>query len=401
MLTYIVRRLLESVVFVLVAGLVFYTAIVFIMPGGPYRTYESIQAAAARAVIPISGSRAEILRDYGQRYKLDRPWPISYLAWLFDPSDTVQLTWDLQPVPKGIDISLGSLQLKGSGILTGDFGSSVSYAQGVPLSQLLSDRWGFTLELVMLSLIVALAIALPLGILGAIRQRSGLDHTVTFFSFAGLSVPLFVLGLVFILFLAVLPSYWRNANGWEWLPVLPPGDIGDKDNWLDRLYHIVLPAMTLAIPQIGIISRYTRSSLIEVLKQDYIRTARAKGLSSRRVVFKHGLRNALIPLITMVGLMLPGLASGAIVVESVFARPGMGQLYYRALGGCLETQALLAANIPGPGNAPCPPIGFHPMDQPVALTMTLILIALVAFSNMLADVMYTVADPRIRPTAKA
>lgn len=393
MTTYIVRRLLQSLVFIGLAALAIYTLLVMLMPSGPYQSYtdRSPMPTGVFSIQPISRDELQ------QTYKLDKPWPLNFVFWLFDPSDTVEVTPDQQEVPRGIDIKLGGLRIKGSGILTGDWGRSVSVAHNVYVAKLIGDRWVNTLALVGLALAISVALALPLGILAAVRRHSVFDHTFTFFSFAGLSVPPFVLGLVLVIIFAVLPRIINFSLGLSWLPNLPGGGVysGTTDTIANRLWHLVLPVATLAIPEIAWLSRYIRFSMLDVLGQDYIRTAWAKGLSQRRVIVKHAFRNALIPVITVVGLALPTLASGSIVVESVFGYTGMGQLYYRAIGGCLATQSMLATDRP-----PCNPMGYPP-DYPLALIMTMLLLSIVALSNVLADVLYATADPRISYNAKA
>jgi peptide/nickel transport system permease protein len=384
MSTYMLRRFFQSIAFILVAWLIVYTFLVLFMPGGPRQRYENVQQ---------NGGNDFAAFGYGQRYKLDKPWPLNFLAWLFDPSDTTQFVTDAQArtlvIPKGIDIRLGELRLQGSGILTGDFGFTDSVGIDTSVNDMLRERWGNSFALMLGSISIALVVCLPIGIIGALRQRSRLDHVLTFFSFAGFSMPPFMLGVFLVIFLAVFPYLWHNQFNWTWLPYLPPGyivDLDQENNTINRLYHLVLPAMTLAIPQIAWLSRHVRSSMLEVLQQDYVRTAWAKGLSARRVILKHALRNALIPLITMVGLAIPSVATGLIIVEKVFSYQGLGDLYFRALGGCIvESQ-------------PCPPTGY-PIDYPLTLTLTLILVVIVAFSNLLADILYTIVDPRINYSA--
>jgi peptide/nickel transport system permease protein len=192
-----------------------------------------------------------------------------------------------------------------------------------------------------------------------------------------------------IVFLAVFPKALRDQNGLTWLPWLPAGGAGEESFW-SRAIHLVLPATTLAIPQIAWISRHTRFAMLDVLRQDYIRTAWAKGLGFRRVVFKHALRNTLIPVITQAALLIPALVSGATVVETVFAYEGMGRAFFRALGGCLWADIGRTREPP-----PCPATGYFPIDYPLALTLLLIMVLVVAVTNIIADVLYAVADPRI------
>lgn len=427
MTTYLVRRFLQSVAFVLFSALVVYTALVMFMPNGPNQFYqralEERRAAAAGRPEPDVGQRLPRTFDPSRtywaishlerRYKLDNPWPLNFLVWLFDPGYADRSEESLEgetpggldggtldaQAPPAIDVQIGDIRLRGAGILTGDFGTSEHYAEGLPVTELLSSRWLNTLLLVGSSILFSALVALPLGIIGAIKKHSAVDHFITFFSFTGISIPSFVLGLSFIILLAVLPSQWRSTNNWDWLPNLPAGSVyrgGEEGNWINRIYHLVLPVLTLSLPQIGWLSRHVRSSMLEVLGQDYIRTAWSKGLTARRVVLKHAFRNALLLIITVIGLALPGLMTGAVVVETVFAYSGMGQLYYVALGGCLQSQSLLARDIP----PPCPPVGFIAPDYPIALALTLILVLVVALSNLLADILYVAADPRINLGAK-
>jgi peptide/nickel transport system permease protein len=222
------------------------------------------------------------------------------------------------------------------------------------------------------ALLVSLLIAFPLGIISAIKQYSKLDYTVTAFSFLGLSMPSFWLGLMLIIFFAVLPRQWHDNVGLSWMPYLPTGDIADigkHDDILNRVYHLILPVTVLAFIQIAGWSRFVRASMLEVMRQDYVRTAWAKGLGFRRIILRHALRNSLVPIITIFGLALPGLVQGAIITEAVFAYAGMGRLFLDAV-----TQ----------------------LDIPLAMAFLMIVTMLVVASNMLADMLYAVVDPRIR-----
>jgi peptide/nickel transport system permease protein len=377
---YIVKRVAQGLGFILVAWLLVYTVLVVLMPGGPGATYRAIQQ---------DGGNPGQAFYLANRYKVDKPWPVNFFAWLFDPADTTQFVSDrfgnAVQVPKGIDLTIGEWRLQGSGLFTLDFGYTDSLGNDGPVGEMLTDRWPNTALLLVASMLLAVAVSLPVGIASAVRHRSRLDHTLTLFSFAGFSIPSYLLGVFLVIGLAVLPYIWRNQYGWDWLPYLPAGFVADEGQGgsvPNRLYHLVLPAVTLALPQIAFLSRYVRSSMLEVLRQDYIRTAWAKGLRARRVVLRHALRNAMIPFITMIGVLVPALASGSIIVENVFSYQGIGQLYFRALGGCVvDTQ-------------PCSPTGY-PMDYPLALVLTFLLIVVVAVANLVADIAYTVVDPRI------
>jgi peptide/nickel transport system permease protein len=364
MTTYIIRRLLQGVVVLFLATFLIYS-IILITPGGPQDQVNQMKYAASVGE-PINPRLLEIrIRQYG----LDKPYPFNYLAWLFDPSETTDFDRDKNEViPKGIDF----LGLRGSGILTGDFGETASISQGSPVLGMMGERIGNTLALTLLATIVSIVVAVPLGIVSAIKQYSRLDYAVTGVSFVGLAMPSFWLGLMLIIFMAVLPKTWREQNGWNWLPFLPTGDnydSGQEDNVLNRLYHLVLPVTVLAFISVAGLSRFVRASMLEVLRQDYVRTAWAKGLSQRVVIVKHALRNALIPVITLVTLSLPGLFAGAIITETVFAYSGMGKLYF---------ESVLA------------------FDIPLIMGFLLIITTLIILSNILADVLYAVADPRIR-----
>lgn len=403
MFSYLIRRLFQSIFFVLISGLLIYTLVVSIIPDTctPGRVYDAVKQGS----FPVPGCFALIAQTpeaekvrLEHAYKLDKPWPLDYAAWLFDPSDTTSVTYTSSNKPitstKGIDLNIFGAHIRGSGILTLDFGISTSYAFGTPISKFFADRWGMTATLLAVSFLLTLLIGLPLGIIAALRRGTVLDHTITFFTLGGLSLPPFVLGLILIIFLAVLPAVWRHQNDWSWLPSLPTGEAGSKGNFWDQARHMVLPAFTLAIPQIAWLTQYTRFAMLDVLHQDYIRTARAKGSGRLRVVFKHALRNTLIPMITQSALLLPLLISGIIVVETVFSYPGLGKALYAAMGGCLAGVSNALSDPP-----PCPKSGFFPMDYPLALALLLIIVALVALSNLVADILYTVVDPRISFTS--
>jgi peptide/nickel transport system permease protein len=248
-------------------------------------------------------------------------------------------------------------------VIHGDFGRSM--IDGSPVLTHILERLPNTLELTLTAVVLGILISVPLGVIGALRRGSKTDHALTVFSVAGFAVPQFWLGLMLILVFSVTFEH----NGWPWLPsggVTSPfggGDLGD------RLLHLIMPATVLSFFYLSLWSRFTRSSMLEVLSQDYIRTARAKGMSERRVVYLHGLRNALIPLVTLVGLELPGLVSGGLVVEVVFSWPGLGRLAFeRALQ----------------------------YDYTTVMGIVFFVTLLVVAGNLLADVLYAVLDPRIR-----
>jgi peptide/nickel transport system permease protein len=366
MTTYLIRRSIEGFFVLVLASFLIYS-ILTLAPGGPLDAIKFGSGGSGRQ--PLSQSDIDRLK---RLYKLDKPWPINYFVWLFDPSETTKLNDQDEVVPKGINITIFGWHIQGSGVVTGDLGDSILIQRGVPALEVMGGRLGNTLILMSSALTISLLIALPIGIISAIRQYSRLDYTVTTFSFLGLSMPSFWLGLMLIIFFAVIPRQLHDHSGLTWLPYMPTGnlsDVGREDDVLNRIYHLILPVSVLAFIQMAAWARYVRSSMLEVLRQDYVRTAWAKGLKMRAVILKHALRNALIPLITILALALPGLVQGALITEAVFAYAGMGRLYLDAVTR---------------------------LDFPLAMAFLMIITVLVIISNMLADILYAVVDPRIR-----
>jgi peptide/nickel transport system permease protein len=373
--------------------------LVYFMPNGPRALYARELNAPQLDEEGIENSIYHA-REFERAYKLNYQWPISFFVWLFDPNNTTETVMGENNEEvvrsKGIDISVGPLRLKGSGILTGDFGmiertSGLGLNRTQTVGEVIGMRWGNTVTIVGLAWVVALLAAIPIGIVAAIRSKTVLDNALTAATFTGFSIPPFMLALLMVIIFGVLPYQIRTRFGWEWFPYFPASGVADPDHYDSigsRIYYMILPIATLALPQIAILSRQVRVSMLDVMRQDFIRTAWAKGVSARRVIMKHTFRNALIPIITTVGLALPVILSGAIMVETIFSYQGMGQLYYRALGGCLAT---------GPSvEFFCPPNqALLPLDYPTTLALTLLIIVVVAFANMLADVLYTFADPRV------
>lgn len=264
------------------------------------------------------------------------------------------------------------------GVLRLDWGTSWKIATGQPVTMLIMSRLGNTLSLMSLSIVISLVIAVPIGILSAVRQYSRLDYAVTTFGFFGSSMPVFWFGLMMILVFSYKFREWglpfMPAGGVIMSRRAPAGQVLDYLNaapggLIDRLVHIVMPGIVLSLFYMANWSRFTRSSMLEVLRQDYVRTARAKGLRERIVLSKHALRNAVIPLITVIALQLPGIFGGATITETVFSYHGIGRLYFEALSQD---------------------------DWPVVMIILLITSLLVVVSILLSDVLYTVVDPRIR-----
>lgn len=251
-----------------------------------------------------------------------------------------------------------------AGMVHGDFGRSM--IDGSLVARHIGDRLPATLELTMTAILMGVLISIPLGVTGALRRGSKIDHFFTAMSVGGFAIPGFWLGLLLILVFSVQFQAW----GFPFLPsggVMTPGTEGGDP--LDRIVHLIMPATVLSFVYLSIWSRFTRSSMLEVLGQDYVRTARAKGMSERRVVYLHALRNAVIPLVTLVGLELPSLVAGGLVVEVVFSWPGIGKLLYeRALA----------------------------TDYSTVLGITTFAALLVVLGNLIADLLYALLDPRIR-----
>ncbi|MDR7542868.1 MAG: ABC transporter permease [Armatimonadota bacterium] len=235
-----------------------------------------------------------------------------------------------------------------------------SFTTGAPVAARVGERIMPTLKLTVTALALSYLIAVPVGVLVAYRRYTWIDYVATFLAFLGISLPTFFLGLAGIYVFALRV---------RWLPVGGTMTLGGDGGFLDAVHHLILPASVLAVAGAGALTRYVRSSMLEVLGQDYVRTARAKGLVEAVVLRKHALRNALIPVITLAGLQLPALLAGAVITEQVFEWPGMGRLTIEAI---------------------------NQRDYPVLMGITLITALLVLAGNLLADLTYSLVDPRIR-----
>lgn len=243
-------------------------------------------------------------------------------------------------------------------------GNLYSFKDGRPVMQKIGERIWNTLLLNLVAMLIIFSLAIPLGVFSANRQYTFLDNLGTFGAYLGISIPSFWLAYLLILGTVKLFGY----------PVLGMRSFVTEDFTaveivMDRVWHLMLPSIILAIGGIAALSRYTRSSMLEVIRQDYVRTAKAKGLPEETVYYKHALRNALLPIITLFGFLIPGLIGGSIIMETVFSWPGIGRLAY---------QAVLAR------------------DYPVVMTINTITAVLVLIGNFIADMLYAIADPRIR-----
>jgi peptide/nickel transport system permease protein len=262
-----------------------------------------------------------------EKYGLNDPLPVQYVKWV-------------------------------GNMLQGDFGTSL-IRKGVPVSEMIMNRLPNTLLLMVVSTIIAMLISIPFGVLSATRPYTKIDYTVTVASFVGLATPNFWLGLILIMVFAV---------HLKWFPTGGVATLNAPFSIWDRIHHLILPAFVLASADMASLTRYTRSSMLEVIKQDYIRTARAKGLKERKVIYKHGLRNGLIPIITIFGLLLPTFIGGSVVVEKIFGWPGIGLLFIDSA---------------------------FQRDYPVLMALTVISAVFVVIGNLIADILYAIFDPRI------
>jgi len=275
--------------------------------------------------------RPEDIQRIRQNLGLDEPLPVQYWRWL-------------------------------TGLVRGDFGSSI--LNGRPVLGAILERLPNTLLLTGTALVIGVGLSVPFGIIGAVR-RGWTDNLLTFLSVIGVSLPAFWLGLLLILVFSIT----FNRLGWPWLPSGGATSAVGGGDLLDRAKHLIMPAVTLAFINLAIWSRFTRSAMLEALSQDYVRTARAKGMNERRVVYVHSLRNAVLPLVTLVGLELPALVGGGAIVEVVFSWPGIGRL-------ALETALQY--------------------DFTMVLGLTTFTGILVIAGNLLTDLLYALLDPRIR-----
>jgi peptide/nickel transport system permease protein len=315
--SYIARRFIQALFTLLIITMVCFILTRFSAdPLAQYATNPNMTAADRAA-----------LRE---RLGLNQPLPVQYIKWL------------------GL-------------VVQGDFGKSFFSKQ--PVLTMITQRLPLTLTLMITAEICILTIALILGIISAVKQYSLLDNIITSFSFIGFSMPIFFIALGLILIFAVK----FKQLGWPYLPT--GADIWNPRDLAELIRHMVLPVTALVIIQTANYSRFVRSSILEVLGLDYVRTARAKGLTERAVLYKHALRNAALPFVTIVGLDIPALLGGALVTESVFAWPGMGRLFWEyAQRG----------------------------DFPVVNGVLLITSSAVVLFTIITDIVYTFVDPRIR-----
>jgi peptide/nickel transport system permease protein len=362
MTTFIIRRLLQSVILLFFVSILIYI-ILNIVPGGPFDMLKLSNPRLGQSHI----DRLNALLD------LDKP----LLPGQYCPKEA--------GVQQPCRFDQGRYIRWLGRVVKGDLGESWTMKPGVPVLEMILGRLGYTVLLMGISTLLAILLAVPIGIYSAVRQYSLADYTVTALAFFGQSMPTFWTGLmamaIFSVALGWFPTGGVRTSGMEGDIIEALGrifsfgrtypELAGKElaSIKDGLVHVALPALVLTYFNMAGWVRYTRTSMLEVLRQDYMRTARAKGLRERVVILKHGLRNALIPLITILALTIPGLFGGAIITETIFSWPGMGRMQIDAI-----------ANV----------------DWPVVQGLLVIQAFLLIFSNLMADVMYAVVDPRIQ-----
>jgi peptide/nickel transport system permease protein len=322
MLIYLAKRLLAMIPLLL--GITFISFLVIhLAPGSPTEMQTMLNPRAS----------SEVREKLDKLYGLDKPVPVQYWNWL---KRLVQF----------------------------DFGRSLS-PDGRPVIDKIKERLPITILINTLSMIIIICVAIPLGILSATRPGSLFDKSTTVFVFVGFAIPTFWLALLCMIFFGVQLG-WLPISG---LRSFDYPQLSDWSKFWNYTEHLILPVLVSAFGSLAGLSRYMRANMLEVVRQDYITTARAKGLDERTVIYKHALRNAVLPVVTILGLSIPGLIGGSVIFESIFAIPGMGQLFYMSVVA---------------------------RDYTVVMGILVIGAVLTLGGNMLADISYALVDPRIR-----
>lgn len=314
---YVVRRLLIAIPTLLITSLVIF-AILALAPGDPLSQF------ALNPAVP-----EEVRERIREQLGLNQPWPVRYVKWLQQVSQ-------------------------------GNFG--ISFNTKAPVLDLIGQRLPQTLQVVGLAYLIAVLIAIPIGIISAVKQYSLFDQIATFFSFVGFSVPSFFTGLVLMLVFAI------NLG---WFPIVYSSTlkVTDWDSFWQQIRQMVLPISVLVVQQTAALTRFMRSSMLDNLTLDYVRTAKAKGLTDRLVVMRHVVTNSLIPVVTLIALGIPTIFAGAIITENLYRVNGLGQLLITSINNS---------------------------DTPVVMALTFIFAILTVIFNLIADVLYGVLDPRVR-----
>jgi len=321
MLSYVFKRLLLMIPLLFGITLISF-GVIHLAPGGP------VEVETEMALKASAEARENLKRLYG----LDRPVHIQYLDWL-------------------------------GRFLKMDFGTS--FVDGKKVVDKIKERIPITLTINVLSLLLIILIAIPIGVLSATKQYSLFDKLTTVFVFVGFSTPTFWLALIMMIIFGVTLG-WLPISGIQSIDV---SGMTALERLMDWARHLILPVCLSAFGGIAGLSRYSRSSMLEVIRQDYIRTARAKGLKESDVIVHHALRNALMPVVTILGLSVPGLIGGSVIFETIFAIPGMGQLFYASAMA---------------------------RDYPTIMGILVIGAVLTLIGNLIADISYALVDPRIR-----
>ncbi|MBI5963550.1 MAG: ABC transporter permease [Chloroflexi bacterium] len=322
MLTYAIRRILQTIPILFIISILLFF-LVRSAPGGPL--------TSARRNPNVTKEQIEAIEE---KLGLNDPLPVQYGRWIGD-------------------------------MFKGNLGQSIKFHR--PVNDMIAERIPNTLTLVGASFFLTLLIAIPIGIFSARKPYSLFDYSMTTITFIGQSIPVYWLGLGLIVIF-----YVTLKNPWTDIPFFPVGGMntrGKEGDILDTLWHLVLPVTALSLGWIAWYSRFLRSSMMDVLHEDYVRTAKAKGASSNSVYYKHALQNAILPLVTLIALDLPSLFAGALFVETIFSWPGMGRLFWDAAKG---------------------------RDYPVLLGVVMITAVLIIFCNILADLAYGWLDPRVK-----
>lgn len=325
MLKYIFKRILSLIPVLLIISIIIFW-IINLMPGDPVSAYLGM------------GSKTTVQQQEQMRAKLglDKSKPEQYLNWL-------------------------------KRVSTGDFGTSLKHRK--PVKDVIGQFIWNTFFLNLLGMVIAFAIAIPVGIKSAVKKYGWFDNFWTVFSLAGVSMPSFFSALILIFFIAIPSKGLFPLNGMRTPMLSAMGYESKLQEIFDVLHHMILPVIVLVIIDLASLVRYVRNAVIDVINQDYIRTARSKGLKEKVVIYKHAFRNALLPIVTLLGMYIPSLFGGAIILETVFLWPGIGNTLYTSILD-RDYSMLMAANV------------FYAL-----LTVT---------GNLLADVSYALVDPRIR-----